>query len=42
MPETVAWYWDKRGGRGDAKESELGMATALLGQLELGGEGGNQ
>ena len=37
MLVRVAWYWDKRGVRGDAKESELGMATTLLGQLELEG-----
>ena len=35
MQGRVAWYWDKRGVRGDAKESELGMATGLLPQLEL-------
>lgn len=38
MLERVAWYWDKRGVRGDARESELGMATGLLAQLELGGK----
>lgn len=37
MLGTVAWYWGKRGVRGDARESELGMATGLLAQLELGG-----
>ena len=37
MLVRVAWYWDKRGVRGDAKESELGMAAGLLGQLELKG-----
>ena len=31
----AAWYWDKRAVRGDRKESELGMASGLLGQLEL-------
>ena len=31
----MAWYWDKRGVRGDRKESELGLATGLLAQLEL-------
>ena len=34
----AAWYWDKRGVRGDRKESELGMASTLLGQLELRGK----
>lgn len=38
MLERVAWYWDKRGVRGEARESELGMATGLLAQLELGGK----
>ena len=35
MLERVAWYWDKREVRGDARESELGLATGLLVQLEL-------
>ena len=34
----AAWYWDKRGVRGDRKESELGMASDLLGRLELRGK----
>ena len=34
----AAWYWGKRGVRGDRKESELGMASGLLGQLELRGK----
>ena len=34
----MAWYWDKRGVRGDARESELGLATGLLAQLELEGK----
>ena len=38
MRERAAWYWDKRGVRGDRKESELGMASTLLAQLELPGE----
>ena len=38
MLQRVAWYWDKRGVRGDARESELGMATVLLAQLELEGK----
>ena len=37
MLVRAAWYWDKRGVRGDRKESELGMASDLLGQLELRG-----
>ena len=36
--EREAWYWDKRGVRGDRKESELGMASTLLAQLELQGK----
>ena len=35
MRERAAWYWDKRGVRGDGKESELGLASSLLAQLEL-------
>ena len=35
MRVKAAWYWDKRGVRGDRKESELGLATGLLAQLEL-------
>ncbi len=35
MRERAAWYWGKRGGRGDRKESEPGMASGLLDQLEL-------
>ena len=35
MRERAARYWDKRGGRGDHKESELGMATSLLTRSEL-------
>jgi predicted transposase YbfD/YdcC len=31
----VAWYWDNRGVRGEGKESELGLASNLLAQLEL-------
>ena len=31
----VAWYWDNRGVRGEGKESELGLASSLLSQLEL-------
>ena len=38
MLVRAAWYWDKRGVRGDRKESELGMASGLLGQLELRGK----
>lgn len=38
MLGKAAWYWDKRGVRGDARESELGMATSLLAQLELEGK----
>ena len=38
MRERAAWYWDKRGGRGECKESELGMASGLLAQLELRGK----
>ena len=38
MRERAAWYWDKRGVRGDRKESELGMASTLLAQLELRGK----
>ena len=34
----MAWYWDKRGVRGDGKESELGLASGLLGRLELKGK----
>ncbi len=40
MRERAAWYWDKRGVRGDGrdgKESELGMASGLLAQLDLKG-----
>ena len=36
MPGKAAWYRDK-GGRGDARESELGTAAGLLAQLELEG-----
>ena len=38
MRERAAWYWDKRGVRGECKESELGMASGLLVQLELRGK----
>lgn len=38
MLGTVAWYWDKREVRGDSEESELGMASVLLGRLELAGK----
>ena len=38
MPERAAWYWDKRGVRGERKESELGLASGLLAQLELKGK----
>ena len=38
---SAAWCWDKRGVRGNHKESELGMASDLLGQLELRGKGGS-
>ena len=38
MRERAAWYWDKRGVRGECKESELGMASGLLAQLELRGK----
>ena len=38
MPGKVAWYWDKRGGRGNGKESELGMASGLLAELDLRGK----
>ena len=34
----MAWYWDKRGVREDRKESELGMASGLLAQLDLTGK----
>ena len=34
----MAWYWDKRGVRGDGKERELGLASGLLGRLELKGK----
>ena len=37
MLGRAAWYWDKRGVRGDGKESELGMASGLLAELELKG-----
>ena len=37
MLVKAAWYWDKRGVRGDRKESELGLASTLLAQLELQG-----
>ena len=37
MLARAAWYWDKRGVRGDRKESELGLASALPAQLELKG-----
>ena len=37
MLGRAAWYWDKRGVRGDCKESELGMASGLLAELELKG-----
>ena len=37
MPGRVAWHWDKRGVRGECKESELGLAANLLVQLELKG-----
>ena len=35
MRERAAWYWDKRGVRGEGKESELGLASGLLAQLDL-------
>ncbi len=38
MLGRAAWYWDKRGVRGDGKESELGMASGLLAELELKGK----
>ena len=38
MQERAAWYWDKRGGGGERKESELGLASGLLTQLELKGK----
>ena len=38
MRERAAWYWDKRGVRGNGKESELGLASGLLAQLELPGK----
>ena len=38
MRERAAWYWDKRGVRGDGKESELGLASGLLSQLDLTGK----
>ena len=38
MRERAAWYWDKRGVRGERKESELGVASGLLAQLELKGK----
>ena len=38
MRERAAWYWDKRGGRRERKESELGMASGLLARLELPGK----
>ena len=38
MRERLAWYWDKRGVRGERKESELGLASGLLAQLELKGK----
>ena len=38
MLGRAAWYWDKRGVRGDRKESELGLASGLLAQLELKGK----
>ena len=38
MLGKAAWYWDKRGVRGDARESELGMAAGLLAQLGLQGK----
>ena len=37
MLGRAAWYWDKREVRGEVKESELGLASALLAQLELKG-----
>ena len=38
MRERLAWYWDKRGVKGERKESELGLASGLLAQLELKGK----
>ena len=38
MRERAAWYWDKRGVRGDGKESELGLASGLLAELDLTGK----
>ena len=35
MPLKASWWWDKRGVRGQGKERELGVASRLLGQLEL-------
>ena len=31
----AAWWWDKRGVRGQCKESELGVASSLLAELDL-------
>ena len=38
MRERAAWYWDKRGVRGAGKESELGLASSLLAELDLRGK----
>ena len=38
MRERTAWCWDKKGVRGDGKESELGLASGLLTQLDLTGK----
>ena len=38
MLGRAAWYWDKRGVRGERKESELGLASSLLARLELKGK----
>jgi predicted transposase YbfD/YdcC len=37
MPKELAWYWGKRGVKGQHKETELTVAPVLLAQLDLQG-----